>query len=181
MNNQNGKQQRSPELVVKQSIVYNTRQGATFGPQDTVEIYIPPSFALINTKNTYLGIRLKMKGNMKRCPSMLGGAHSIFRDITIYDGSGQYVLEQIDQYAYLQAVREFYSENETLKNLRILHEGKPISSIIREQHCNQYVNPADNSGNSTFKQVECLLPFYLCGILSPDRYSVFPIDLSASL
>ena len=115
-----------------------------------------------------------MKGNLKRSPSNLAGAHALFRDVTVYDGSGQHVLEQIDQYAYLQAVREFYSENESLRNLRILHEGEPSSSVIREQYCNQYVSPDDNSGNSTFKQVECLLPLYLSGILSPDRESVWP-------
>ncbi len=174
MNNQMAKKQQPPELVVKQSIVYNTRQGATFGPQDVVEIYIPPSFALLDTKNTYLGLRLKMKGNLKRAPSNLAGAHALFRDMTIYDGSGQHVLEQIDQYAYLQAIREFYSENESLKNLRILHEGKTSSSVIREQYVNQYVNPSDNTGTSTFNQVECLVPLYLSGILSPDRESVWP-------
>ena len=39
MNNQIAKRQKPAELVVKQSIVYNTRQGATFGPQDVIEIY----------------------------------------------------------------------------------------------------------------------------------------------
>ncbi len=36
------------------------------------------------------------------------------------------------RYAQFQAIFNFYSENETKKSLRVLHEGRPMQSVIGE-------------------------------------------------
>lgn len=165
----------NPETVCKSSIIYTERRGATYGELDEINIYIPPSLAIINCKSTYVALRLKVKNDsiLKLSPSGVSGVYGLFRDITISSGDGQTVLEQLDQYGIMSGLHQFYSENESLRNLRILHEGKPSSLIIGDTTGNQYVN-AQNAGNDVFKTVECLLPLHLSGCLSPDRDTVFP-------
>ena len=173
MNNQIAGIQSQPELVTKSSIVYNERRGATFKQNDVINISIPPSLSLINCKNTYLRIRLKMTGNLKKCPSTTAGAYGMFRNITISDGSGQTILEQLDQYGYMESLRQFYSKNESIHNLRMLHEGLPNSLVMRDNRANQYCDPTKSTGSEFNKEVECLLPLHLSGCLSPNRDTVW--------
>ena len=161
------------ELVVKSSIIYSERRGAVYAPNDEIVIYIPPSYSIIDCKNSYISLRLLVSGDLKASPSQMAGAYSLFRNITITDGTGQYTLETLDQYAQFQAIYNFYSENETKKSLRVLHEGLPMQNVIGDTLGNQYVNATDSTSDC-FHQVECLLPLHISGCLSPDRDTVFP-------
>lgn len=174
MNRQIAAQPQQAELVCKSSQVFSERRGATYREQDEINIYIPPSMALINCKNTFLQCRVKMSGNLKICPSGVAGCYSMFRDVTVQDGTGQYTLEQLQNYGEFDGVRQFYSENESLKNIRVLHEGKPSSLVIGNTVCNQYIDPAEHSEANVFKEVEVLLPLHNSGCLSPDRDTTFP-------
>ena len=49
----------NPETVCKSSIVYTERRGAKYGELDEINIYVPPSLAIINCKNSYISLRLK--------------------------------------------------------------------------------------------------------------------------
>lgn len=166
----------NPETVCKSSIIYTERRGAKYGELDEINIYIPPSLAIINCKNTYISLRMKIADDslLKLSPSGLAGVYGCFRDVTISSGDGQTVLEQLDQYGLMSGLRQFYSENESLRNLRILHEGKPSSIVIGDTTGNQYVDATAQAPGSAFKTVECLLPLHLSGCLSPDRDTVWP-------
>ena len=163
-----------PEIITKSSIVYSQRRGANYGPSDEIEIYIPPSIAILNPKDTFLSFKMKMTGKLKKCWGLRAGAYSAFRVVTIYDGSGQYSLEQLPGYAQFDATRSFYTQNESLENLRQLHEGKPNTLIMRANIANQYVNGNQIESSSIYNEVECLLPIYNSGILSPNRTQSFP-------
>jgi len=166
----------NPETVCKSSIIYTERRGAKYGELDEINIYVPPSLAIINCKNTYISLRMKIADDslLKLTPSGVAGIYGCFRDITISSGDGQTVLEQLDQYGLMSGLRQVYSENESLRNLRILHEGKPSSVVIGDTTGNQYVDASAQTGAAAFKTVECLLPLHLSGCLSPDRDTVFP-------
>lgn len=166
----------NPETVCKSSIIYTERRGATYGELDEVNIYIPPSLAIINCKSSYISLRFKIADDalLKLSPSGVAGIYGCFRDVTISSGDGQTVLEQLDQYGLMDGLRQFYSENESLRNLRVLHEGKPSSIVIGNTTGNQYCDATAQDGGSAFKTVECLLPLHLSGCLSPDRDTVFP-------
>ncbi len=170
------RQMPNPETVCKSSIIYTERRGATYGELDEVNIYIPPSLAIINCKSSYIALRMKIADDalLKLSPSGVAGIYGCFRDVTITSGDGQTVLEQLDQYGLMDGLRQFYSENESLRNLRILHEGKPSSIVIGDTTGNQYCDASAQDGASAFKTVECLLPLHLSGCLSPDRDTVFP-------
>jgi len=172
---QGSKNMANPETVCKSSIIYTERRGATYGELDEINIYVPPSLSIINCKSTYIALRFKVKDSsvLKLSPSGVAGIYGCFRDITISSGDGQTVLEQLDQYGLMDGLRQFYSENESLRNLRVLHEGKPSSIVIGDTTGNQYVDGNDSS-SAAFKTVECLLPLHLSGCLSPDRDTVWP-------
>lgn len=173
MNSQIAAKQTSPEVVCKDSYIYSERQGAVYNGSETVDIYIPQSYALINTKNTYLAFRLNMKGVLKKMVSMRAGVASLIRDLTIYNGQGDKVLEQLDNYAIAQALYNFYNNNETINNLRVLHEGQPFDHVINNTVGNQYCKADEVLPDKMNTEVEVLLPLYMSGILSPDRANVF--------
>lgn len=106
---------------------------------------------------------------LKRCPSGIAGVYGLIRDLTIMDGTGQFVLEQLSGASVFQALRHFYDTNQSIHNKRILHEGMPSSLVIGDSVGNQYVNAGDSDPSSMFNEVECLLPLYMSGCLSPDR------------
>jgi len=166
----------NPETVCKSSIIYTERRGATYGELDEINIYIPPSLAIVNCKSSYISLRMKVANDalLKLSPSGVAGVYGCFRDVTISSGDGQTVLEQLDQYGLMDGLRQFYSENESLRNLRVLHEGKPSSVVIGDSTGNQYCDARAQDGGSAFKTVECLLPLHLSGCLSPDRDTVWP-------
>ncbi len=170
------KNMSNPETVCKSSIIYTERRGATYGELDEINLYIPPSLAIINCKSSYIALRLNIKNDalLKLSPSGVAGVYGCFRDVTISSGDGQTVLEQLDQYGIMDGLRQFYSENESLRNLRVLHEGKPSSMVIGDTTGNQYCDATAQDGSAAFKTVECLLPLHLSGCLSPDRDTVFP-------
>ena len=173
---QGSKNMPNPETVCKSSIIYTERRGATYGELDEINIYVPPSLAIINCKSSYVALRLNIKNDalLKLSPSGVAGVYGCFRDVTISSGDGQTVLEQLDQYGLMDGLRQFYSENESLRNLRVLHEGKPSSLVIGDTTGNQYCDAQAVNGVSAFKTVECLLPLHLSGCLSPDRDTVWP-------
>ena len=171
---QKNNQNQQPEIVTKSSIVYSERRGATFQGNDEIEIYIPPSLAIINCKETFLSFKMKMNGKLKKSFGLRAGAYSAFRVVTILDGTGQYSLEQLPAYAQFDGTRSFYSKNESLENLRQLHEGMPNTLIMRENIANQYVNGNNVNSADIFNEVECLLPLYNSGCLSPNRSQTWP-------
>lgn len=173
---QGSKNMPNPETVCKSSVIYTERRGATYGELDEINIYIPPSLAIINCKSSYISLRFKIADDslLKLSPSGVAGIYGCWRDVTISSGDGQTVLEQLDQYGLMDGLRQFYSENESLRNLRVLHEGKPSSVVIGDTTGNQYCDAKAEDGTGAFKTVECLLPLHLSGCLSPDRDTVFP-------
>ena len=93
--------------------------------------------------------------------------------MTISAGDGSCVLETLDNYAYLQALKYRFESIESVDNLRYLHEGLPNKTVIDDTSCNQYCNAQANSGDQ-HKMVEITAPLYLSGCLSPLRQDVFP-------
>ena len=139
-----------------------------------IDFYIPPSNAILNTQDTYLVFNIKLTGQQyKACVSQRAGIYSLFRAVTISAGDGSCVLETLDNYAYLKALKYRYESTESADNLRYLHEGLPNKTVIDDTSCNQYCNAQANSGDQ-HKMVEITAPLYLSGCLSPLRQDVFP-------
>ena len=109
-------------VITGSQYVYSERKNNVYKPQDTINFYIPPSISLINTKNTYMVFDLKMTGlQYKAAVSQKAGIYSLFRSITISTGDGSQVLETLDNYGFLQALKYYYEKTETKENLAVLH------------------------------------------------------------
>ena len=166
-------------VVTKETIIYTERKNYTYQSEDEIQIYIPPSVALLNTKDCYLIANLKVTGKLKACVSERAGAYALFRSVTIMSGDGQQVIETLDNYAIMQALQYYYSQAESINNLRTLHEGKPNKVTLGDTSCNQYVDAQSfvNNGigaSGCHNNIEVLLPLYLSGCLKPSRIKVFP-------
>ena len=121
-------------VICKSSYIYSERKNNVYkcdsGGGDTINFYIPESLAVINTKSTYLVFNLKMTGTQyKACVSQKAGVYSLIRSMQISSGDGSTVFETLDHYAWLQALKYYYEQTETSRNLAVLHEGFPPSRI----------------------------------------------------
>jgi len=165
--------------VTKSTILYDDRR-VDYKASDQIKLYIPPSVALIDTKNTFLNFRLQFEGELKTTLGR-GGVYSLIRQITVSDGTNQRIIEQLPNYAQINAVRKRYSQNESEDNLCILHEGQPSSNIIKKTVGNQYIAADKSESSDVYKEVEVNLPFHCVGCLDPKRDSVFPNIATAGL
>ena len=165
-------------VVTKANYIYSERKNNVYRQGDVIDFYIPPSNAILNTQDTYLVFNIKLTGSQyKACVSQRAGIYSLFRAVTISAGDGSCVLETLDNYAYLQALKYRYESTESGDNLRYLHEGLPNKTVIDDTSCNQYCiasNANSSLDDSVHKMVEITAPLYLSGCLSPLRQDVFP-------
>ena len=155
-------------IQTKSQYVYSERKNNVYKPEDTINFYLPPSLALINTKNSYFVFNIKMTGKQwKACVSQKAGIYSLIRSVQITTGDGATVLETLDNYAFLQALKYYYEMTETKKNLAVLHEGYPSKMYLGDTSCNQYVDASAKS--DFFKEIEVIMPLYLSGCLYRDQ------------
>jgi hypothetical protein len=152
------------QVLTKSSYIYSERKNNVYHPEDTINIYLPPSLALINTQNTYLQFFIKMTGTQfKGCVSETAGIYSLIRSITVSTGDGSTVLETLDSYAYLQALKYKYESTETKDALAHLHEGLPNKMVLGDTSCNQYIDATAKT--DPFRTVEVIAPLYLSGVV----------------
>ena len=155
-------------VQTKSQYVYSERKNNVYKPEDTINFYLPPSLALINTKNSYFVFNIKMTGTQyKACVSQKAGIYSLIRSVQITTGDGATVLETLDNYAFLQALKYYYESTETKDNLAQLHEGMPSKMYLGDTSCNQYIDAAETS--DFFKEIEVIMPLYLSGCLYRDQ------------
>ena len=159
-------------VICKSSYIYSERKNNVYkcdsGGGDTINFYIPESLAVINTKSTYLVFNLKMTGTQyKACVSQKAGVYSLIRSMQISSGDGSTVFETLDHYAWLQALKYYYEQTETSRNLAVLHEGFPSKSYIDDTSCNQYVDATVSS--EPYHTIEVVAPLYLSGCLYRDQ------------
>lgn len=161
-------------VVTKNQYVYSQRKNATYKKESVIEFFIPPSIMLENPKQIYLVMDVKLTGKQYKgalCSS--AGAYSLFRTITIDDGTGATNLETLDGYAYLMAHKYNIEYMESTEHLKQLHEGKPNKNYIGNTSYNQYCDAKVNDGNH-FKLVRVTLPLYLSGLFKPTRNQIVP-------
>tara|TARA_R100000654_G_scaffold28502_2_gene53102 strand:+ start:3888 stop:5732 length:1845 start_codon:yes stop_codon:yes gene_type:complete len=132
---------------------------STFVPSDnqleytdgqTIRFEVPAFMAFIDPRQTYL----KMKVAIKNSPAVLRlsnkcGAHSLIRQIRIYDLNSNTQLETLQSYNQLAEFLHHYSENRTIRNKRGITEAVEYTS--RDYGSPIYDNlPSRNADNSMF-------------------------------
>ena len=81
-----------------QKIVLSENGNQSFNPRDTITIMLDPQeVGLLNGKDTYLRFNVKLSGNFKAVLDRAGGGgHSLLETISIWNGNGNTLLEQLN-------------------------------------------------------------------------------------
>ena len=165
-------------VVTKSTVLYSERRGATYKAGDEIELYIPPSLQLLNTKETYLRFNIKMEGLIKKSVSLSAGAAGIFEDIVVSSGDGKTIYESLSNYAIKAAIYNHFTKIPG-NHLKELHEGLPNSTLCEEKACNQYcdasINTATGGHADAHRNVEVCLPLWCVGCLTPLRNKILPL------
>jgi hypothetical protein len=93
-------------LATKNQFIYSDQKNIEYTSEEVIHIYIPPNMAMVNPKEVFMVFDIKLSSSQYKgclCPS--ADAYSLFRNIQIMDGTGSTVLETLDSYAVLQALK----------------------------------------------------------------------------
>ena len=163
-------------LTTKNQFVYSDRKNTNYKAEEVINVFIPPTMAMVNTKEVFMVFDILLDSSQYKgclCPS--AGAYSLFRTITIMDGTGSTVLETLDSYAALQSLKYHIEKLDSTENLFQLHEGKPNKNVLHQNDSslNQYCDPTKSEDYYT--AVKVCLPLYLSGLLNPRRKYITPV------
>ena len=163
-------------LATKNQFIYSDRKNTEYKSEEVINIYIPPNMAMVNPKEVFMVFDVKLTSSQYKgclCPS--AGAYSLFRNIQIMDGTGSTVLETLDSYAVLQALKYHMEKLDSTENLYALHEGKPNKNVLNQNDSslNQYCDAT--KAENYFTTVKVTLPLYCSGLLNPNRKYLTPV------
>ena len=80
-----------------------TDRNSVYKARDVIEIFIPPEdVPLLNPNETYLKAIIQLSGNCLHQPDERAGVHSLIREVQIYDGQNQQLLEQLENNQEIQ-------------------------------------------------------------------------------
>jgi len=177
--------------------------GLNYKAGQTIHFSIPPSVEFIQPKETYLRMDIMVDdttwgatGAQRFQLDKIGGS-VVIKDIRIFaGGAGGTLLEEIQDYNCLTALRYSYEQNHSLRNKRSLTEGgSQFNSKCRSTMDNtesETNNATENPNFDSFtntevaaqavahvqRKVKCLLPLHT-GIFQNDK--VFPCLLTDGL
>jgi hypothetical protein len=163
-------------LVTKNQFIYSDRKNTEYKSEEVINVFVPPNMAMVNTKEVFMVFDVKLSSSQYKgclCPS--AGAYSLFRNIQIMDGTGSTVLETLDSYATLQALKYHMEKLDSTENLYALHEGKPNKNVLNQNDSslNQYCDAT--KAEDYYTTVKVTLPLYCSGLLNPNRKYLTPV------
>tara|TARA_R110000772_G_scaffold25718_2_gene66833 strand:+ start:8351 stop:10108 length:1758 start_codon:yes stop_codon:yes gene_type:complete len=188
--------------ITQKSIGIPATNGLSYNPSQQIDFYIDPQqVKFFNPKNSYLSfdVAIKQKGDVDGQLTRLMldshiGAQVLIREIRIFDGSNNALLEEIVGYNINTSVKYDYECNDSLRNKRALSEGAGYRGVNEgSQGCgesfqnsaiNQYSvkNPDTTASaslvNASYQNCKVCLPLNT-GIFSNDK--VFPALLTQGL
>tara|TARA_R110000787_G_scaffold3291_1_gene13060 strand:- start:12248 stop:13999 length:1752 start_codon:yes stop_codon:yes gene_type:complete len=141
--------------VLQQQISIPSENGLNYNSTQTIEINIPSNTKFINPRECYLQFDVKLTndetagyGRLRTQLDAETGAQCLIKDLRIYDGNKNQLLEEILDYNVMCAMKYDYETNESLKNRRALMEGATIAETPENRgtrgstksQCNQFVN-----------------------------------------
>eukprot|EP01047_Picozoa_sp_COSAG01_P066705 COSAG01_NODE_9263_length_2500_cov_3.503124_1_plen_529_part_00 len=155
-----------------------TDRNSVYKARDVIEIFIPPEdVPLLNPNETYLKAIIQLSGNCLHQPDERAGVHSLIREVQIYDGQNQQLLEQLENYNNWTAQKFHYDKTPGLTNLRALMEGQ--SRVQGNFLTSLYWEGNAVPGTVAYRPVEVCIPLHMSGILSGSK--VFPCILTNGL
>lgn len=141
--------------VLQQQVSIPSENGLSYNSTQTIELNIPAGTKFINPKNCYLQFNVKLTndetsddiGRLRTSLDGPTGAQCLIKDLRIYDGNKNQLLEEYLDYNVMVAMKYDYETNDSLKNKRGLMEGCQVDVPetrgdrgSTKSMCNQFVN-----------------------------------------
>jgi hypothetical protein len=154
-----------------QQIVLSENGNQVFQPRDTITIMLDPQeIGVLNGKDSYLRFNVKLSGDFKaELDRAGGGGFSIVDSVSIWNGNGNTLIEQLNDMPVWMGTKNFYDKTSGLENKRNLLEGLPTNG----NHLQSAYFRNTALGSIDWTSVECCLPIYQSGCLYGD--SVLPV------
>jgi len=104
-----------------------SENGLEYSPGQKIQLYVDPSTKFMDGQKTYLDFNFQIKLPAGKKPTRLQldkvGGNILFSGIRIYDGSRGQLLEEIQAYDTMCAVKYDYDKDANAENMRALLEG----------------------------------------------------------
>ena len=187
------------EQIGERQIEIPSENGLSYTSGQKISLFIPPSVEVMDGANTYLNFDLKIKqpagGGITRLQLDEAGGGILFKNLRIYDGTRGNLLEELNEYSSLVALKHSYDTDESLRSVRAMTEGGTCynqsnrgtkgssKSAYADTLTNPYFKRIDtpaaitDSATELFTTVKCTVPIH-SGIFSG---SVFPVMMSSGL
>ena len=139
-----------------------------------MRFHINRNIGFADTNDMVVRMKVKINGSVSNWLRPNPRTSSCWwRSMRITDGMGQSVIEENNAVNVLGSIIEDYTENETLRNKRILTEGKQIPSNLTGGNSVYYSDEVDwtttpITTNAVSKNVEVELPFTYSGFLGSN-------------
>ena len=137
--------------------------GLEYSSGQKINFVIPPTISYFQPKESYLEFDVQIKGNptaggtQKPCRMTLDqqtGAQCLIRDIRIHSGgAGAVLLEEIQNYNTLVALKYDYETNDVMKNKRALTEGSIVQDISIRGTQGTTTGAGNNHGTQPYSQL----------------------------
>ena len=175
----------------------SSENGLSFSGGQKISLFVPPSVKFMDGKKSFLEFDLKLSLPAGEKPTLLqldhAGAGVLFRNLRIYDGTRGNLIEEINEYAELVALKYDYDTDASKRNLRALQEGGTAYSVpnsgslgnTKSEYTDTMTNPYFKRGagksatltNADFTSVKCCVPIH-SGVFSGK---IFPVMMSNGL
>ena len=189
------------EQIGERQIEIPSENGLSYTSGQKISLFIPPSVEVMDGQNTYLNFDLKLSMPAGKKPTRLQldecGGGIIFKNLRIYDGTRGNLLEELNEYSSLVALKHSYDADESLRATRALTEGgtsynqnnrgtkgssKPAyADTLTNPYFRRIDTPVEitpaNAPTELFTTAKCCVPIH-SGIFSG---SVFPVMMSSGL
>jgi len=174
-----------------------SENGLSYSGDGKITLFVPPTVKFMDGKKSFLQFDLKLALPSGANPTLLQLDHAsggmIFRNIRIYDGTRGNLVEELNEYCNLVALKYDYDTDESARNIRSLEEGGTAHSVrnagtlgnIKSEYTDTFTNPYFKEGagksatltDADFTTVKCCVPIH-SGIFSGK---IFPVMMSSGI
>ena len=134
-----------------------SENGLEYSPGQKIQLYVDPSTKFMDGRETYLDFNFQIKLPVGKKPTRLQldkvGGNILFNNIRIYDGSRGQLIEEINSYDTMCAVKYDYDKDANSENMRALLEGGAIwTPDNRGEHGTTRTPMGNTTHNAYFKK-----------------------------
>tara|TARA_R100000655_G_scaffold31166_2_gene62585 strand:- start:4270 stop:6078 length:1809 start_codon:yes stop_codon:yes gene_type:complete len=190
----------SPDNVVQigeSKVEIPAENGLSYSGGGKVSLMIPPSVKFMDGKKSFLQFNLKLALPSGKNPTLLqldhAGGGMLIKNMRIYDGTRGNLIEELNEYSSLVAMKYDYDTDDSARSIRALEEGGTAHSLknqgtlgnIQSEYTDTYTNPYFKVGagktatleDADFTTVKCCVPLH-AGVFSGK---IFPVMMSNGL